>query len=143
MTDPLVRILGLDIGSERVGVAISDPLGITAQPLATLARRPETTFLDRLGEVLVQWEVQEVVVGWPVSLKGEHGGRAIEAVRGILGEMKTRWPAIRWKEWDERFTTRQATAILSSFPKKIREQKGMRDQIAAQIILSAYLASRT
>ncbi len=142
MTILETRILALDVGESRVGVAISDPLGLTAQPGPTLERRPNTSFFTHLGELLKQGPVSEVVVGLPVGLKGQRSGKSYEAVMALLEECRVRWPQITWKTWDERFTTTAAIQTLSAAPKKKRQQKGLRDQIAAQLILDSYLRSR-
>lgn len=139
MTLPEKRILALDVGEKRVGVAVSDPLGITAQPGPTLERYPNAVFMKQLGELIAQAPAGEVVVGLPVGLKGQRSGKSFEAVMSLLEACREHWPQVEWKTWDERFTTVQAIQTLTSAPKKKREQKGLRDQIAAQLILDSYL----
>jgi putative Holliday junction resolvase len=141
MGSDVARTIALDIGTERVGVAISDPLGITAQPGPTLSRNPDEVFFGSLAELLREWDVAEVVVGLPRGLKGQEGESARRALE-LVGEFQRRWPAIRWSTWDERFTTRAADLALISAPKKTRRRKGLRDQIAAQLILEGYLRFR-
>jgi putative Holliday junction resolvase len=136
------RILALDPGESRVGVAISDPLGITAQPGPTLERQPHASFLRQLGDLIGQGPVSEVVVGLPVGLKGQRTGKSCEAILALVEECRARWPQVVWKTWDERFTTVEAIHTLAAAPKKKRRQKGLRDQIAAQLILDSYLRSR-
>ena len=136
------RILALDVGVVRVGTAISDPLGLTAQPGPTLERKPDSSFFDQLEEILEQGPVYEVVVGLPVSLKGQRTGKSCQDVLSLLEECCKRWPQVAWHTWDERFTTTEAIQTLTSAPKKKRQQKGLRDQIAAQLILDSYLRSR-
>ncbi len=136
------RILALDVGEVRVGTAISDPAGLTAQPGPTLERRPDASFFKQLGEIIEQGPAGEVVVGLPVSLKGQRSGKSCEAVMSLLEECRVRWPGINWKTWDERFTTTEAIQTLTAAPKKKRQQKGLRDRIAAQLILDSYLRSR-
>lgn len=136
------RILALDAGERRVGTALSDPLGLTAQPGPTLERHPDAVFFRQLGLLIDQGPVLEAVVGLPVSLKGEHRGKSYEAAMALFEECRTRWPQVVWHTWDERFTTSEAIQTLTGAPKKKRQQKGLRDQIAAQLILDSYLRSR-
>ena len=142
MSDAGQRIIALDLGESRVGVAISDPLGLTAQPGPTLNRKPDNLFVRELGEILHEWSVSEVVLGLPVGLKGQRTGKSCEAVAAFLEICRRRWPEILWRTWDERFTTVEAVSVLSAAPKKKRREKGLRDQIAAQLILDSYLRSR-
>lgn len=135
------RILALDIGEKRVGTAISDPLGYTAQPGPTLDRKPEEPFWHMLGELLATWSVRCVVIGLPIGLSGQRSGSSYQAVMEFLRLAQARWPAIEWKTWDERLTTTQAIQVLSNAPGKKRRNKALRDQIAAQLILDSYLRS--
>lgn len=141
MGSDVARTLALDIGTERVGVAISDPLGITAQPERTLSRSPDEKFFGSLDNLIKEWSVAEVVVGLPRGLSGQCGESA-QTTLDLLEEFKRRWPGIRWSTWDERFTTLAADRALRSAPKKTRRQKGIRDRIAAQLILEGYLQYR-
>ena len=141
MGSDVARTLALDIGTERVGVAISDPLGTSAQPGPTLSRSPDEVFFGSLADLLKEWVVAEVVVGLPRGLSGQQGESA-KAVLALVTEFERRWPDIRWSTWDERFTTRAAEQALRSAPKKTRRRKGLRDRIAAQLILEGYLRFR-
>jgi len=141
MGSDVARTLALDIGTQRVGVAISDPLGTTAQPGPTLSRNPDEDFFGSLNDLIQEWGVAEAVVGLPRGLSGEETVSA-RAVLDLVKEFKRRWPDIRWSTWDERFTTRAAEQALRSAPKKTRRRKGLRDQIAAQLILEGYLRFR-
>ncbi|MCC6732476.1 MAG: Holliday junction resolvase RuvX [Candidatus Omnitrophica bacterium] len=135
------RILALDIGEKRVGTAISDPLGYTAQPGPTLDRKPEEQFWRKLEELLATWSVRRAVVGLPIGLGGQKTSPSYIAVMEFLRQAQQKWPEIEWKTWDERLTTTQAIQILSAAPGKKRRDKSLRDQIAAQLILDSYLRS--
>jgi putative Holliday junction resolvase len=141
MGSDVARTLALDIGTQRVGVAISDPLGTSAQPGPTLSRTPDEDFFGSLDDLLKEWVVVEAVVGLPRGLSGRENASA-KAVLELVEEFKRRWPDIRWSTWDERFTTRAAEQILRSAPRKTRRRKGLRDRIAAQLILEGYLRFR-
>ena len=132
------RVLALDVGSIRVGVAISDPLRISAQPGPTLSRLPDALFFENLAKIIQEWDISEGVVGLPRGLKGQRG-TTYDAVSGLLNQLRERWPAIEWNPWEERFSTKEAVEILKSAPKRKRNQKGIRDRIAAQLILDSYL----
>ncbi len=137
-----IRILALDVGTVRVGTAISDPLGITAQPGPVLERQPEKVFFESLKDLIEEWGIGEAVIGFPRGLKGGQKGASCQDVKELLPLLRERWPKILWKTFDERFTTTMAIKVLSSAPKKKREQKGLRDRIAAQLILESYLQAR-
>jgi putative Holliday junction resolvase len=140
MNNPEGRILALDLGSERVGVAVSDPLGITAQPLPTLNRRPERDFQAHLGELIESLCVLRVIVGLPRGLSGGQGTHQ-KAIESSVASYRQAWPEVEWVFWDERFTTTAAARALQGAPQKTKRRKGLRDQIAAQLILQGYLQS--
>ncbi|MCG3200081.1 MAG: Holliday junction resolvase RuvX [Candidatus Omnitrophica bacterium] len=136
------RILALDVGTKRVGVAFSDPLGLSAQPGPTLARRPSAPFYERLASLIAEKEIETVVVGLPIGQEGQRSGISHEAVQALLLECRKRFPEVEWTTCDERYTSIEASEILLAAPKKRRAEKGLRDQIAAQLILERYLHER-
>lgn len=134
------RILGLDYGSQRIGVSISDPLGITARPLLTVPRNPKV-FLT-LKELVQQESVAVIVVGMPYNLKGEKTQKAQE-VAAFIEELRAT-TGCEIIPWDERFTTviAQQTLRTMGTKRKKRDQKnGALDQMAAALILQSYLDS--
>lgn len=133
-----IRILGLDVGKARVGVAMSDPLGLTAQPLPTLPREPEKTFLASLAKIIETHRVTMVVLGLPLGLKGQKGS-SHDDVMVLLRRCQERWPDLGWETQDERFTSSMANEILRDAPRGRKRKKGLTDQIAAQLILQDYL----
>jgi putative holliday junction resolvase len=141
------RVLGVDVGAVRVGVALSDPAGTLATPLVTLDR-DETTWsdLDRLVELVVEHEVVEVVVGLPRTLAGREGPAAqaarayVDDLREVLAEQAE--PALSGLPVtlaDERLTTVSATRMLSDRGVKGRAQRRVIDQAAAVEILQTWL----
>ncbi len=133
------RILGIDPGSSRIGLALSDPLGIIAQPLAVLDRNhPE--LLDRLAAIVADNDVVTIVIGLPVSLDGTEGP-AVQAARE-LGEQIGRRVRCEVTFFDERFTTVQAEAALLEGGVRRAERKVVRDKVAAALMLQGYLNSR-
>ncbi|CAN5456788.1 MAG: Holliday junction resolvase RuvX [Acidimicrobiia bacterium] len=130
------RILGIDPGEVRVGVALSDPLGIIAQPLTVLERRG-ATFLGELGAILVENEVTRIVIGLPVSLSGREG-RSAQRARA-LGETLAREMQVPVEFHDERFTTGLAESALLEGNVRRRPRRAVRDKVAAAVILQSYL----
>jgi putative Holliday junction resolvase len=153
---PSGRVLALDVGERRIGLAISDPDGRVAVPLETLERRDEDADLRALAALVEREEVQIVVVGLPLSLDGSVGPQA-ERTQGFtrrLAEAIT-WPV---EMWDERLSTVAAERALAPQDPRARRRRhaqragerrrpperrqGARDALAATLILQAYLDSR-
>lgn len=135
-----MRILGLDYGSKTVGVAVSDPLGITAQGLETIARKEENKLrktLARIEELCREYEVEKIVLGLPKNMNNTLGERAqvSEEFREML-ERRTALPVVMW---DERLTTVMAENVLKENGVRREERKKYIDKIAAVFILQSYL----
>lgn len=142
------RILALDLGSKTVGLAVSDALGLTAQPLPTLRRRNRRADLERIRELVDAYQVERVLVGHPLHLKGYAGERAREAER--FARWLQRGLKLPVTLVDERLTTVEAEQLLRQGggrrPQTRRERqkhKQATDQIAAALILQTYLDQRT
>jgi putative Holliday junction resolvase len=132
------RILGIDFGGVRTGLAISDELQLLAHPLETIPANTKTT--ERIAEIVREKNVELVVLGIPNRMSGETGPAAEKALafakelRAVLGcDVVT---------WDERLTTVAAHRALREAGKKTRETRAYVDQVAAQMILQGYLDSR-
>jgi putative Holliday junction resolvase len=138
-----VRILGLDIGERRVGVAISDPTGTVVRPLQTLVRGSREEDLAAVAAIVKEHDVGLVVVGEPLSLDGTEGPQARRIARYAL--VLAEHVSVPVVSWDERFSTVTAQEILSQRGRKKRQHardKGQVDAIAAAVILQSYLDSR-
>src|SRR4030042_667143 len=110
-TGPLeVRILALDVGEKRIGLAVSDPLGITAQGLEVLTRRDPQTDLARLVEVARKWGVQEIVLGLPRHMDGRPG-KAVPAILELARQLAEAL-GVKVATWDERLTSVEAERVL-------------------------------
>jgi putative Holliday junction resolvase len=135
-----VRILALDVGQKRIGVAVSDPLGITAQGLEVLIRKDPESDLARLLEVAREWRVQEIVVGLPRHMDGREGKQApaIMELAQALGDAL----AAPVTPWDERLTTVEAERVLIQADLSRRRRRQVVDQVAAVLILQSYLEYR-
>ncbi len=135
-----MRILGLDYGSRTVGVAVSDPLGMTAQPLITITRSRENKLrstLARIDELINEYDIEKIVLGYPLNMDDTEGGRA-ELTRNFRDELirRTGLPVVLW---DERLTTAEADEILEKCGVKPENRKPVIDQVAAALILGSYM----
>ena len=138
-----MRVLALDMGERRVGVAVSDPTGTVARPLQTLVRGSRQEDFAAIAGLVAEYDVGLVVVGRPLSLDGTEGPQARRVIRYVEA-LAARLP-VPVVLWDERFTTAAAREILrQSRGKKRRRQArsaGEVDAIAAAVILQSYLDS--
>ncbi len=135
------RYLGLDVGAKRIGVAVSDELGLTAQPVLTLERkRNPRDDLRSLARLARRFEVAGIVVGRPLHLSGEQSARAdkTEAFAAELGKLT----ALPIHLWDERLTTHEAHRILYEAGRARQEHRKVVDQVAATLILQSFLNNR-
>jgi putative holliday junction resolvase len=134
------RILGFDVGDRRIGLAISDPLGYTAQPLFTLHRTGRRADLKSVGRMLRKHGVTEAVVGNPLYMSGDQSPQAAKA-QAFAEELRTEF-GITVHLWDERLTTTQAHRHLDDAGHAAMGRKGIIDQVAAVLILQSFLEAR-
>ena len=132
----MTRFIGVDSGSKRVGLAISDGLGLTAQPLEVVARAKA---VDRILELVGEYEIDTVVMGLPTGLSGGEGVSAQEA-RSMGEELTSSDLDVEFI--DERFTSRMAEEVLLESGMKRRDRRDTVDKVAAAIILQGYLDRR-
>lgn len=138
-----MRIMGLDYGSRTVGVAVSDPLRITAQAVETICRKDENKLRKtcaRIEELVAQYEVEKIVLGLPKHMNNDIGDRAEKSLQ--FGEMIGRRTGLEVVMWDERLTTVSAERTLIENKVRREDRKKYIDQIAAVFILQGYLDSR-
>ena len=137
-----MRVMGLDYGSKTVGVAISDPLGITAQGIETIHRKAENKLrqtLARIEELVKEYEVDKLVLGFPKHMNNTIGDRAEKSLElKAMLERRTGLPVIMW---DERLTTLEAERTLIESKVRREDRKKYVDKIAAVFILQGYLRS--
>jgi putative Holliday junction resolvase len=134
------RVLGVDVGTVRVGLALSDPTGTLASPLETLRRAKNNSDLDRLAALVAEHEVTEVVVGEPVHLSGASGASAADA-GNYAQELADRIPDVPVILIDERLSTVTAASHLREGGIDSRKQRPVIDQAAAVVILQQFLDS--
>lgn len=132
-----MRILALDHGTKRIGVAISDETKTIAQPLEYISAEPFANFLARLKELLVEKEIDLVLIGLPRNMDGSYGPAAqkVEAFVAVLRSVIT----VSVKTWDERLTSSQANKILIQGKVRRGQRKEKVDKMAAAILLQSYL----
>lgn len=138
----MMRIMGLDYGTKTVGVAVSDPLGITAQAVETVTRKDENKLrktLARIESLATEYGVEKFVIGFPKHMSNDIGERAEKALE--FGEMLKRRTGIEIVMWDERLTTVEAERTLMESGVRRENRKQYVDQIAAVFILQGYLDS--
>jgi putative Holliday junction resolvase len=139
--DPLHRrVLALDVGAKRIGVAVSDPLGITAQGLETIQRQNKRRDWAALSAVLKQYGVGEIVVGLPLRLSGAEGTQS-EKMR-LFAEELHKQSGLPVHLWDERWTSTEANRLLREMDLSIAKRGQAVDRMAAVLILQSWLASR-
>jgi putative Holliday junction resolvase len=134
------RVLGLDVGSRRIGVAVSDPLGITAQGLETLERRNKRHDFEHLKRVIRQYEVKEIVVGLPLRMSGAEGTQS-EKMRAFADELHKRF-GLPVHLWDERLTSAEANRFLRETELSIEKRGKAVDRMAAVLILQGWMELR-
>jgi putative Holliday junction resolvase len=135
-----VRILALDYGSKRIGVAISDELKLIAQPLEFIPAEPRAECLGRLRTIVAEKQVELILVGLPRNMDGSYGPAA-ERARELAAALRSHF-TVPIRAWDERLTTAQAQRSLIQGGARRARRKQKVDQVAAAILLQSYLDSR-
>lgn len=133
------RVLAMDLGKRRIGLAVSDPLGITAQGLATLQRTRIREDLDALAATITQLEVRLVLMGNPIHMSGDESRQS--AYTREFAERLTRHTGVPVKYWDERWTSVEAGRVLRDSGISIEKRARAVDQMSAVILLESYLDS--
>ena len=135
-----MRILGIDYGDSRIGVAISDPLGWTANGLETIqAKNQFHKAVEQVATLCKQYEVKIIVIGYPKNMNGTMGER-IERTEGFIAALLAICPGLEVVRWDERLTSVAAHRMMRETGATTRNKgKGLVDKIAAELILQGYL----
>jgi putative Holliday junction resolvase len=132
-----MRILALDHGTKRIGVAVSDETKTIAQPLEYIPAEPFAGFLERLKKILIEKEIELILVGMPRNMDGSYGPAA-EKVNAFVADLKM-VTEISIKLWDERLTSTMANRILIQGNVRREQRKEKVDKMAAAILLQSYL----
>jgi len=133
----MARILGLDYGRRRIGIAVSDPMGLIAQPVKTLSILTWEDAVEEISALVEKFEADRIVLGLPLTLRGEIGEMAKEVKR--FGETVSRVIDIPILFWDERLTSVQAQRIIIDMNGKIGRKKEKIDRMASVLMLQNYL----
>ena len=133
----LMRIMGLDVGTHTIGIAISDELGITAQGLKTLKRKSMEEDFKEMAAIIRQFEIEKIIVGLPKNMDGTLGKQA-EKVLKWMEALKDKIQ-ISVATWDERLSTVGASKVLLEADLSRRKRKRVIDKVAAVLILQGYL----
>ena len=129
--------MALDVGSRRIGVAVSDPLGITAQGLDTIQRQNKRRDLEALRRLLAEYQIKEVVVGLPLRLSGAEGTQS-EKMRRFAEDLESHF-GVTVHLWDERWTSTEANRLLRETDLSIEKRAKAVDRMAATLILQSWL----
>jgi putative Holliday junction resolvase len=132
--------LGLDVGSKTIGMAVSDPLGITAQGLTTLRRKNKKHDFDQLAAVIQQYDVQQIVVGLPLRMSGAEGTQS-EKMQLFAEDLRKRFQ-LPVHLSDERLTSAEANRVLRDSEMSIKRRGEVVDRLAAVLILQNWLDRR-
>ena len=133
-----MRCLGIDFGSSRIGIAISDELGMLAHPLETIPN--DSLFLSKLQKIVLEKGISRIVLGIPRNMDGSYGPAA-EKAKLFLSQLKAEFPGVQLISWDERLTTVEAQRLLHAAGRDIKKSRPVIDQVAAQVLLQSYLDS--
>jgi putative Holliday junction resolvase len=142
VSEPPGRILALDLGDARIGLALSDPLGITAQPAGKVDTRGRAADLERIRSIVEEHDAVVVVVGLPLHLSGESGPRA-EQAREFARRLAQAAPGVSVELWDERLTTAEAERAMIAGNVRRRRRREVIDSLSAVLILQSYLDARS
>jgi putative holliday junction resolvase len=141
VSEPKGRLLGIDFGTVRIGLAVSDPDRIVASPLATYTRKSEALDAAYFTKIIADTQTVALVVGLPIHSDGTESDKSREA--RAFGEWLIRLTNLPLVFWDERFTTARANEALLEAKLNPRQRKERRDRVAAQMILQAYLEAES
>ena len=134
-----MRVLAMDYGERRIGVAVSDPMRIIAQPLETIVRsvKQSGAHLERIASLVDEYEVKQIVIGLPLHMEGRHGPEA-DAAKAFGARVSER-TGVPVEYLDERWTSLEAKKVLKASGARRKARKGSVDRVAAAIILRVYL----
>jgi len=132
------RILALDYGDRRIGIAVSDPLGITAQELETVKVVKDLHFL-RIKEIIEEKQVKKILIGLPLNMNGSKGQRVVKTEK--FAEKLKKYAGIPILMWDERLTSVEAKRSLIFLGQKTGKKKEKIDRLSAVLLLQSYLKS--
>lgn len=131
------RVLGLDVGSKTIGIAVSDPLGLTAQGLETIRRKNKRLDFEQLDALIKKYSVSEIVVGLPLRMSGAEGTQS-EKMRAFAEDLRKKFN-LPVHLWDERLTSAEANRLLRESEMSIQRRGEVVDRMAAVLILQGWM----
>lgn len=134
-----MRIMGLDMGTKNIGVALSDESGTIAQGKEVIRRTSDAAAIARISQILEEFNIKEIVLGLPINMDGTAGERAEDSVK-FAEELEQR-TGLSVKLWDERLSTKEVEDVMVRASVRRSRRKKLVDKLAAQIILQSYLDS--
>ena len=137
-----MRTISLDLGNRTIGVAVSDLTGLIANGVETIRRTSPERDYARIGEIIAQWEVEEIVLGYPKNMNGTIGERA-KLSEAFAKELRHRFAGVTVVLWDERLSTVAAERVLIDADLRRKKRRNVIDMMAAVVILQNYLDSKT
>lgn len=136
-----MRTMSLDLGTRTIGVAVSDLTGLIANGVETVRRTSPERDFARLGELIAEWEVGEIVLGYPKNMNGTIGERAKQS-ETFAEELRSRFAGVAVVLWDERLSTVAAERVLIDADLQRKKRRKIIDMMAAVVILQNYLDSK-
>jgi len=136
----LKRLLAIDYGERRIGIALSDPVQIIAFPYIIIDTKKTPLFFSKIAEIVNEQDIEKVIIGIPLDINGKETEKSIQ-IRNFAKELK-QYIDLPIIFWDESYTTQEATKILHLKKKSLKKNKYRLDMIAASLILKDYLANR-
>ena len=133
------RIMAVDPGSRRIGIAMTDPLRILASPLTVINLKPGEDPVPGIIALVNQYQPEIVVIGNPIGLDGKETEKSKQSQR-LIERLRNAMPGVKWELWDERLSTVEASELLHEAGKNTRKQKSVIDAAAAAVILRSYLS---
>ena len=135
-----MRIMGIDFGTKRVGIAVSDELLLIAHGMTSLNRKDLKSDMEEIARLAQANGVEEIIVGLPLNMDGTYSAKTKEAIEFI--DQLSKVVTVPVKTWDERLTSRQAERVLLEADMSRAKRKKLTDKLAAQIILQSYIDSK-
>ena len=133
-----MRIAALDVGTKYIGIALTDEMGIIPQPFKTYRRNRLKDDLNFFDDFVLKYNIKKLIIGYPLHMDGQESQMSM-FIKKFFYKLRHRWPQTKVILWDERLTTEEAEKIIAINKKKIRENKILKDKIAASLILKNYL----
>lgn len=135
----IMRIMGIDVGTKRIGIALSDETGILAQGKEIIERKNDHYAIEQIKKIIEEYKVSKIIVGLPLNMRGDYTESTLNSVK--FSEMIKKEISLPTELWDERLSTKEVEDVMIEASVTRRKRKKVLDKLAAQIILQGYLDS--